>query len=185
MPDPRCCRSQKKPGPSHDHDKTCIHRNTTAAVHNVVNPISIGCKFLPCYGATFHKTNANRTKFKNKFDTVFAADTSKNPSFKEVFLGDFMDDFKNMTKPERNDLKKSICREYRGQKLKFKKTDEDELDYDAGGIKVFKKFKNPDRDFMMIDKPEFDDIDAVELQAGEAFFFEDEAEFKRGSKNFT
>ena len=162
--DVKCCK----------HDKTkCVGRNPEDE-----------CRFLPCRTdaekPTWARPEGNKTRIRDKFQTLL--DTVGVPPFRDVFIDDA--EYSDLTKTERKDAKKYLYRQYRGFPIKIQKTDETVLDYDQGGIKLFKKFKNPDRDFFLIDDPEFEN-DGVDISADEAFTFEDAAEFKRRDKNYS
>jgi len=163
--DVKCCK----------HNKTkCVGRDQT----------TVDCDWLPCRPVAerpaWARPEGNKTRISDKFQELL--DAGGAPPFRNVFIDDT--EYRNLTKTERKDAKKYLYRKYRGFPIKVQKSDETVLDYDKGGIKLFKKFKNPDRDFFLIDDPEFEN-DGVEISPGEAFTFEDAAEFKRQGKNYS
>ena len=164
-------------------DVRCCKGNTTVCVSR--NPWN-DCKFCPCpETAKLHweKADGNKTRIKDKYNTL--ATNEIPPSFKEVFCDDSY--FKNLTKNGRKKLKKGLFRELRGQKMKFDKRNEAELEFDKGGFKVFKGFtKQPidSMDFLIIDDPSEQD-EPIDVPVNTPFVFEDDADFKFKGRNFT
>jgi len=165
-------------------DVFCCPGNSTVCVGR--NPWK-NCKFCNCpihSKDDWEKPEGNKTRIKDKYDTVKTA-SGKNPKFKEIFTDDSY--YKNMTKDKRKILKKGLFRELRGQYMTFDKTNEDELDYDEGGFKVFKGFNKQfpdDLPFLIIDEPDNED-DPITVGINELFVFEDHADFKFKGRNFT
>ena len=152
----------------------CVSRN-----------VSLDCRWDDCPGKPdWAKHGKNKTKVGDRFKI--------NKKFKDTFLDG--DDYKSLTKEERKQEKQRFIKEHRGEVIKFKKKDEDALSYDAGGIKMTKRWAlikkqgNLSDDiefpFKMVDDPDYVG-DTIEVLPTDMIFFEDEARFMFKHHNYT
>ena len=147
--------------------RTCRHDGSV-----VSRDPNNNCKFPACPKPAWATPGAHENRIKNTFDTVHQ--NEPKPNFKDVFLDD--NDFvNNMTPEERKNLKKYMCRQFRGHKMRILRNTSG--DWDHGGIKVFDGFVDDHRSFVFADDPEYEGGGVV-VNKTNAFFFEEYCEIK-------